>query len=304
MELALMTEPQLGGTYADLVDAARWSEENGLVAFARSDHYYWSGEPVDANDAFTTFGGLARETERIRLVILVSPLTFRHPAVIAKSAASLDEMSGGRFDLGLGTGWMEREHEAFGLPFPDWGERFSRLEEALPYVTSALRDDHAVFEGSHYRIDAHVRPLAPRVGLVVGGSGPRRTPRLAGRWADEYNTFVTTPDRIGPRVAELRASAEEHGRDPSSILVSVMGGGYWGATDAEYREELAAGAAKRDLDPSEFEAQLAERGIPHGPTDRVREQLAALEAVGVDRWYVQVIPHDLATVERMVTPLL
>lgn len=304
MELALMTEPQLGGTYQDLLDAARWAEENGFVAFARSDHYYWSGEPADANDAFTTFGGLARETSTIRLVVLVSPLTFRHPAVIAKAAASLDEMSGGRFDLGLGTGWMELEHEVFGLPFPEWSERFERLEEALPYVRAALRDDHASFSGKHYRIDASVRPLAPSVGLVVGGSGPKRTPRLAGRWADEYNAFVAQPEVLAPRIAELRRSAEEHGRDPARIRVSVMGGGFWGEDEAAYREELAEAAAKRDLEPAEFEAQLAERGALHGPVEQVREQLAALEAVGVDRWYLQVIPHDLENVRRMAGPLV
>lgn len=304
MELALMTEPQLGGTYQDLLDAAKWAEDHGFVAFARSDHYYWSGGPADANDAFTTFGGIARETSTIRLVVLVSPLTFRHPAVIAKSAASLDEMSGGRFDLGLGTGWMELEHEVFGLPFPDWSERFERLEEALPYVRKALRDDHATFSGEYYRIDASVRPLAPSVGLLVGGSGPKRTPRLAGRWADEYNAFTAPPETLAPRIAELRRSAEEHGRDPSQIRVSVMGGGFWGEDEAAYREELGAAAAKRDLEPSEFEAKLAERGTLHGTVEQVRSQLAALEAVGVDRWYVQVIPHDLENVERVAGPLV
>ncbi|MEX1281519.1 MAG: TIGR03560 family F420-dependent LLM class oxidoreductase [Acidimicrobiia bacterium] len=305
MELALMTEPQLGGTYQDLLDAARWAEANGLVAFARSDHYYWSGEPTpDATDAFVTLAGLARETERIRLVVLVSPLTFRHPAVIAKSAATLDQMSGGRFDLGIGTGWNEQEHEVFGLPFPDWSERFARLEEALPYVTSALRDGHAAFSGDHYSIDATVRPLAPGTEIIVGGSGPRRTPRLAARWADEYNTFIGTPDDVTSKIGVLREAAVEFGRDPDSIRVSVMGGCLVGTDRADYSERLRREAAERDMDPADLESRYADRGVPHGTPDQALEALAALEAAGVDRWYVQVIPHDLETVRRTVDPLL
>jgi alkanesulfonate monooxygenase SsuD/methylene tetrahydromethanopterin reductase-like flavin-dependent oxidoreductase (luciferase family) len=304
MELALMTEPQLGGTYDDLADSARWAEDAGLVAFARSDHYYWSGEPADATDAFVSLGGVARETERIRLVVLVSPLTFRHPAVMAKSAATLDQMSGGRFDLGVGTGWMEAEHAAFGLDFPEWSERFARLEEALPYVSAALRDERAAFDGSFYAIDASVRPLAPDVGLIVGGSGPRRTPRLAARWADEYNTFVRPAAELAPKIAVLREAAEEFGRDPASIRVSIMGGALVGSDRADYVDRLAAEASERGKEPDELEALFADRGMPHGTPEQAHELLAELAAIGVDRWYVQVIPHDLDTVRRAVSPLL
>ena len=172
-----MTEPQLGGSYQDLLDTARWAEDHGLAAFARSDHYYWSGEPTDANDAFTTFGGIARETSRIGLVVLVSPLTFRHPAVIAKAAASLDEMSDGRFDLGIGTGWMELEHEVFGLPFPDWSERFARLEEALPYVQAA----HAQDPVSPFLNDRLAVAHMWLGNMEAAGAGAARTIRESGR---------------------------------------------------------------------------------------------------------------------------
>lgn len=303
MDLALMTEPQLGGTYQDLLDGARWAEANGLVAFARSDHYYWR-EPKAATDAFTTLGGLARETTDIELVVLVSPLTFRHPAVIAKSAATIDEMSGGRLGLGVGTGWMEAEHEAFGLPFPDWSERFERLEEALPYLHAALRDDHARFEGDHYSIDAEVRPLARDTSIIVGGSGPKRTPRLAARWADEYNTFVAAPDDIAPKVDVLRSAAAEFGRDPDAIRVSVMGGCLVGSDRADYAERLAQEAAERDLAPDELAARFVERGMIHGTPEQAHEQIAALEGIGVERWYVQVVPHDIENVRRSIEPLL
>ena len=300
-----MTEPQLGGTHDDLVAAARWSEKNGLVAFARSDHYDWQreGDP-NASDAFISLGGLARETSSIRLVVLVSPLTFRHPAVIAKSAATLDEMSGGRFDLGVGTGWMELEHTAFGLPFPAQAERYARLTEALPYLHEALRKKRSTFVGEYYSIDAVQRPLAPDVGFIVGGSGPQRTPRLAARWADEYNTFLSSPESIGAKVTVLREEAERLGRDPASILCSVMGPALVGTDAADYRDRLAEAASKRDKEPGELQALFRERGIPCGTADEAAAQIDQLAMVGIGRFYVQVIPHDLASVEHAVGPLL
>ncbi|NND83873.1 MAG: LLM class flavin-dependent oxidoreductase, partial [Acidimicrobiia bacterium] len=251
MELALMTEPQLGGTHDDLLAAALWAEANGFVSFARSDHYDWQGEgDPNATDAFVSLGGLARETSTIRLAVLVSPLTFRHPGVIAKSAATLDEMSGGRFDLGVGTGWHEQEHTVLGLSFPDWAERFARLEEALPYLHQALRAEHASYEGEYYSIEGIVRPLAPGVELIVGGSGPKRTPRLAATWADEYNTFFRSAEELAARIGVVREESERLGRAP--IRCSVMGPGLVGSDEADYRERLARRAAGRDMEPSEL----------------------------------------------------
>ncbi len=305
MELALMTEPQLGGTHDDLVAAARWSETNGLVSFARSDHWDWQreGDP-NATDALVSLGGLARETSTIRLAVLVSPVTFRHPAVIAKSASTLDEMSGGRFDLGVGTGWMELEHTAFGVPFPAQSERFARLADAMPYLHQALRADRASHQGAYYSIDGIQRPLAPGVRFIIGGSGPLRTPRLAARWADEYNTFVGPPKDLASRIAVLREEAERLGRDPGSILCSMMGQALVGFDRADYRDRLAEAATARDKDPAELEELFRSRGIPVGPADEAAEQLAAFEAVGIGRWYIQVIPHDLEHVARSVGPFL
>lgn len=303
MELALMTEPHSGASYADLLDSARWAEANGLVAFARSDHYLWP-TTTDVTDAFVTLGGIARETERIALVLLVSPITFRHPAVIAKSASTLAEMSGGRFDLGIGTGWMELEHEAFGLPFPPMGERFDRLEEATAYVVAALRDDRAVFRGEHYRVDAEVRPLAPSVGIIIGGSGKRRTPALAGRWADEYNVFVCPAADAAERIRSVREATERAGRDPDAVRMSMMGAVVVGEDRADYEERLRAEAAARKMEVAELSERLVTRGQPHGTPDQAHETLAALEAAGVQRYYVQVIPSDVATVSATVSPLL
>lgn len=288
MRFSLMTEPQIGGTYDDLLAAARWAEAEGMVSFARSDHYYSSREPrPHATDAFATLAGLARETSTIRLCVLVSPITFRHPAVIAKTAATIDQMAGGRLDLGVGTGWMELEHEAYGMDFPGQSERFERMEEAALYLRAAFSADDAVFSGRHYRLDAQVLPRPVDTRIVIGGSGKRRTPTLAGEAADEYNLFVSPPEQITPRVRVMREAAEQAGRDPQAVEVTVMGPTLTGRDEAEYRENLEAAAARRDAEPADLERRWTEAGIPLGPPDRLAETLAALESAGVQRWYLQ-----------------
>lgn len=288
MDFSLMTEPQIGGTYDQLLAAARWAEANGLASFARSDHYYSSREPrPDATDAFATLAGLARDTATIRLGVLVSPITFRHPAVIAKNAATIDQMSGGRLDLGVGTGWMELEHEAYGLPFPPWPERFQRLEEALAYLEAAFGPDPARFEGAYYRIDADVRPKPTGLRIIVGGQGPRRTPALAGRYADEYNHFIAPDSVIAPKIERVRTAAVEAGRNPEAIRCSVMGPVLTGRDRASYRRRLEAAAAARERDPDDLEQAWRGAGIPVGDPDDVQATLDALAAAGVDHYYVQ-----------------
>lgn len=305
MDFALMTEPQMGGTYDQLLAAARWAEDAGLVAFARSDHYYANGDPrPDATDAFATLGGLARETKHIRLVVLVSPITFRHPAIIAKNAATIDQMSGGRFDLGIGTGWMELEHEAFGLPFPPWNERFARLEEALRYVEHAVGRAEGSMTGTYYSLDADVRPKPIGLRLIVGGSGPRKTPSLAAIHADEYNHFIGTPEKIAPKVRHLRNVARDAGRDPDSIVVSVMGPVLTGRDEARYRARLEAAAGARGRAPEAHEERWADAGIPIGPPARIKETLARLESVGVSKFYLQHLDlSDLSALDETLEVL-
>ncbi len=288
MRFSLMTEPQLGGTYDQLLAAARWAEAEGMVSFARSDHYYSSRNPrPDATDALATLAGLARETSTIRLCVLVSPVTFRHPAVIAKTAATIDQMAGGRLDLGVGTGWMELEHEAYGIDFPEQSERFERMEEATHYLRAAFSDDHATFTGTHYRLDAQVHPRPLDTRIVIGGSGKRRTPTLAGTVADEYNLFVSPPAAIRPRVEVMRAAAEASNRNPDAVEVTVMGPALTGRDNSEYREKLAEAAARRETNADELERRWSDAGIPLGPPDRLAETLAGWQAAGVDRWYLQ-----------------
>ncbi|MGH8957489.1 MAG: LLM class flavin-dependent oxidoreductase [Acidimicrobiia bacterium] len=286
MRFALMTEPQLGGTYAQLSAAARQAETGGFETFARSDHFYWTGEqPAAATEAFASLGGLARETNTIRLTVLVSPITFRHPAVIAKAAATLDEMSNGRFDLGVGTGWMEAEHESYGIPFPPWRERFQRLEEALEYLRAAFSGNE--FSGRFYQTTADSLPRPTKLRLIVGGSGPEKTPALAGRFADEYNHFVNRAEVIAPKVARMKAAATEAGRDPALIVVSVMGPAVVAEDESELDRLLNDAAKIRRIDVPELRQRWETNGVPYGTVDQVQEKLASLSEIGVSKYYLQ-----------------
>lgn len=288
MKFSLMTEPHLGGTYDQQLEAARWAEAEGLVSFARCDHFLSGREPTpDATDAFAVLAGLARETSDIRLCVLVSPITFRHPAVIAKNASTIDQMSGGRLDLGVGTGWMDLEHEALGIPFPDWPERWERFEEALDYLDAAFAEGHASFQGKHYSLDAEVKPNPSGIRIVIGGSGKQRTPTLAGTRADEFNTFICPADDAKARIDVMREAAGD--RD---VEATVMGPALVGATEAAYRERLAKAASARDISPEDLEQRYVDNGIPVGTPDRAAETVAALEEAGVQRWYVQWLDLD------------
>lgn len=288
MELGLFVEPQVGGSYQRLLELARWAEDQGIAAFARSDHYLNMDESAHATDALVSFGGLAVETSSIELVTLVSPLSFRHPAVMVKSATTLDEMSGGRFSLGVGTGWMEPEHVKFGMDLPSLGERFERLEEALAYITTAFAGGGST-SGTHYslNLDTVVPQASEGLRVVVGGGGPRKTPTLAGRFANEYNMFLTNRESLESRLKVFRSAAEMAGRDPSTILVSFAGPALFFANAAEHDAQIAARAAKRGITSDEYTAMLADRSIPHGTLDDGTAAMAEFASWGIGRYYVQ-----------------
>src|SRR4051794_20191359 len=187
-----MTEPQMGATYDDLLAVARHAEDTGFDAFFRSDHYLtMSGDGLPGpTDAWLTLAALARETKRIRLGTLVTAMTFRMPGVLAISVAQVDQMSGGRVELGLGTGWYDGEHTAYGVPFPPLGERFERFEEQLQILRGLWEAEGSFdFAGKHYALKdspALPKPTQPHVPVIIGGFGAKRTPRLAATYADEY----------------------------------------------------------------------------------------------------------------------
>ncbi|HEY6628209.1 MAG TPA: LLM class flavin-dependent oxidoreductase [Acidimicrobiia bacterium] len=285
MKFSIMTEPHLGGTYDQLLAAARLAEAKNLVSFARCDHFLTKREPTpDATDAFATLAGLARETSTVRLCVLVTPITFRHPAVIAKNAATIDQMSGGRFDLGVGTGWMDFEHASLGISFPGSSERWARFEEALDYLAAAFGPGRSSFEGQYYRIDAEVNPKPAGLRLVIGGSGMNRTPRLAGSRADEYNFFTCSPDEARAKIEVMRETAGDR-----QVEATVMGPAVVGATEADYRRRLDVFATRfgGGLSPDEVEKEWESSGEIFGVPDQAAERVAALEAAGVERIYLQ-----------------
>jgi alkanesulfonate monooxygenase SsuD/methylene tetrahydromethanopterin reductase-like flavin-dependent oxidoreductase (luciferase family) len=288
MEFGLFVEPQLGGSYRRLVELAKWAETNGLDAFARSDHYLHGETSAHATDSLTALAGVAAETDSIRLVSLVSPITFRHPGAMAKAATTIDEISDGRFTLGVGTGWMESEHEAFGMDLPPLGERFDRFAEALAYIR-AVFDGGGTVGGEYYSLNApSVRPAASDgLKIVIGGSGPKKTPTLAGMFADEYNMFVTDADTLATRISVMQASARDAGRNPEDVLVSVAGPGWIYKDEATHRDALAEKGAVKDMTGEEYGAFLDERNVPHGTVETAGAAVSRMADLGVGRYYVQ-----------------
>jgi alkanesulfonate monooxygenase SsuD/methylene tetrahydromethanopterin reductase-like flavin-dependent oxidoreductase (luciferase family) len=257
MDFALQTS----GVYDDVLAAARFSEQRGLAVIALPDHYLMAldedqAKTTPASDALIQLAGLARDTTDLELVVLVSPITFRHPAVLVKTAITIDRMSGGRFTLGIGTGWMDREHEVFGFDYPPMQERFELLEEALAYVRAALAEDPVGYNGERFRLEPF--PISPRpsgkVKLLVGGVGASKTPRLAGTYADEFNVFPGND--LAGRIERARAAASAAGRDPDALMLSSAGRVVGAVTDKELDRELDNLADKAHVTTGEMMKQL------------------------------------------------
>jgi F420-dependent oxidoreductase-like protein len=295
VEYCLFTEPQQGFSYDDQLAFARSAETHGLDGFFRSDHYLRMGEgdPTPGpTDAWTTLAGLARETSRIRLGTLVSSVTYRVPGILAIQVAQVDAMSGGRVELGLGTGWFEQEHAAYGIPFPS--RRFDLLEEQLAIVTglwSTPAGETFSFEGAHYRLDAAPalpKPVQSPVPVIVGGGGPKRTPALAARFATEYNIGFVAEDVVAEKFAVVRAACESAGRDPGTLKYSVALPTILGADDRTIERRAAAiGQTREQFDNG---ANLI------GSAAQIADKVERLRAIGADRVYFQLL--DLRDVEH------
>lgn len=303
MEFAIQT---IGDSYAEFVAAAQWAESKGLAAFAIPDHYIYGGSedalPTPAYDALAVVAGLARETSAIELVILVSPITFRHPAVLAKNAATIQEMAEGRFKLGVGTGWLEAEHERFGFDFPDTTTRFEMTEEALAYLRAAFADPPVDYTGKYFSLRAFDIHPRPNLKLVVGGTGEVKTPTLAGRYADELNAYPAPPDVYAAKVARAREAAIAAGRDPHQLLVSSSGQVVAADTRSEFLEMLDEIAAKNGTDREEVEREAKKRNSPMGTWEHVRAVLGSMESAGMTRFYFQ-DKFDPADIELKLSKL-
>jgi F420-dependent oxidoreductase-like protein len=297
MRVRIFVEPQQGADYAQLLTVAQEAEALGFDAFFRSDHYLtMSGDGLPGpTDAWVTLGALARETSRIRLGTLVSSATFRWPGVLAIIVAQVDAMSGGRLELGLGTGWFDGEHAAYGIPFPPLGERFARLEEQLSIITglwdTPVGETYS-FAGEHYQLadsPALPKPVQrPHPPVIVGGGGTSRTPRLAATFADEFNLPFHGVADTEAQFGRVRAACEAAGRDPATLRLSAAQVVCCGVNEAELaRRAKAIGWAVDDL------RTHGAAGTP----EEVAERFLALGAAGADTVYLQIL--DLSDLDHL-----
>ena len=292
-----MIEGQEGVTWDDWVALADACEEHGVEALFRSDHYISSfDETRPVLDAWSTIAGLAARTTRLQFGTLVSPVTFRHPSVLARMAATADEISGGRVTLGVGAGWMEREHEAYGFEFSTARERVARFGEQLEIVHRLLREEGVDFDGSYYTLRNAPGLHRPQLPLLVGGSAKPGTAEPAVRFADEYNTFFATVDEIRERKLILDEACERAGRDPASLRRSLMAPCVVGRDERELRESARRVGARFGRDPQEVLDRYSDYG-PVGTVEQVIERLKQTEELGYERVMLQHLAHqDLDTV--------
>ncbi len=296
MRVCLMIEGQESVTWEQWRALAKACEEGPIEALFRSDHYLsvMGAEGRGSLDAWTTLGALAAVTTTLRLGALVSPVTFRHPSVLAKSVVTTDHISGGgRIELGMGTGWLEAEHSAYGFPFPPTGERFGLLEEQIEIVRRQWEEGGLDFEGEHYRIrggNALPKPLTPP-NLIVGGRARPRSLKLAARWADEYNLVMMTAEECAEAVPMIKRAWQD--ADRSAPVISLMTSCIVGSDEVDLLERAHAVAEIRGDDATDPEAYLRKERPNSlvGTVAQVREQLAELEEVGVRRVMLQYLPH-------------
>jgi alkanesulfonate monooxygenase SsuD/methylene tetrahydromethanopterin reductase-like flavin-dependent oxidoreductase (luciferase family) len=300
MRYALMTEPQQGYSYQDILDAANAAKAAGFETYFRSDHYSsFPGEVgQSAGDCWTTLAGLARDTTDIGLGSMVSPVTFRIPGSYAKVVATVAEMAGeGRVEMGIGAGWNEDEHAALGIPYPDTVERVDRMEEELTILRGLWDEpDGWSFEGEHYQVrNAIFRPRGQRPNLVVGGVGRPRSCRLGATFADEYNISSSNPAEVREIMARLDAACEKQGRDPKTLKRSVMAGVLVGRDEAEMsrRTEAQIAAFGDEADALRWLDARRDRWVL-GTPQSARARIAEYAETGVDRLMFQdFLPRDL-----------
>jgi F420-dependent oxidoreductase-like protein len=293
-----MIEGQEGVTWDDWVRIARLVETHGLEGLFRSDHYTAIiRAQAGALDAWATLAALAALTERIRLGTLVSPATFRHPSVLARLAVTVDHVSGGRVEVGMGAGWYEREHIQNGFPFLDAKQRFELFAEQVEVVVRSWTEESFDHRGRAYELHGQTalpRPVqAPHPPLVLGGSVKPRFAALAARFADEVNTLGAPNEELRDRKKRLDHACSEAGRDPATLGFSVMTSCFVGTDRDEVLERIARFLALRDADtsPEDFLSERQDRWLA-GTVEEVVERIAELGEVGVTRVFLQHLNHS------------
>ncbi len=297
-DLRIFTEPQQGATYDHLLAIARRAEDLGFGAFFRSDHYLKMGDVSGLpgpTDAWITLAGLARDTNTIRLGTLVTAGTFRMPGPLAISVAGVDQMSNGRVELGLGAGWYEAEHTAYGIPFPSLGDRFDSLEDQMAVIHGLWNTPDGetfTYDGAVWGVtDSPALPKPVQAGgppIIVGGGGKVRTPRLAARYAAEFNMGFAPVERFTEQLATVRAACEANDRDPDSLIYSIALVACVGGDEAEV--ERRAAAILREP------AELREHGVAGSP-DEAAATIRRYVDAGADRVYLQIL--DLGDLDHL-----
>jgi F420-dependent oxidoreductase-like protein len=312
MRVCLMIEGQEGVTWEQWLALATACEEHGLEGLFRSDHYAPIGSPpgTGSHDAWATLAAIAARTERIRFGTLVSPVTFRHPSVVAKMAVTADHVSSGRVELGLGAGWYHNDHVGYGFPFADTSVRMEILAEQLEIVHRSFREEVFSFSGRHYTLEdcrAEPKPLQqPHLPVIVGGRGGPRSLALCAKWGDEYNTVFVGPDRCAELRSQVDRAFEREGRDPAEARLSLMTGAVVGEDRSDLHRRAGDVAAKRGGgDPETWLASVEAEWIT-GTVDQVVAKLQRLEEAGVSRVMLQHLAHEdteaVALLGRDVVP--
>jgi F420-dependent oxidoreductase-like protein len=298
VDFRVFVEPQQGASYSDQLAVAQAAESLGFSAFFRSDHYLaMSGDGLPGpTDSWVTLGGIARETSTIRLGTLVTSATFRHPGPLAISVAQVDEMSGGRVEFGIGTGWFEKEHLAYAIPFPPLRERFARLTEQLELITglwTAPVGETFDYAGAHYAVNdspALPKPVQrPHPPIIIGGSGAKKTPRLAATFADEYNVPFAPLDTITTQFDRVRDAVDAVGRPADSMIYSASFVVCAGRDEAEIATRAAA--IGREVDELRSNSPLA------GTPNQIVDQLGPFAEIGLQRAYLQLL--DMSDLEHL-----
>ncbi|AXK78628.1 LLM class F420-dependent oxidoreductase [Mycolicibacterium neoaurum] len=305
MDFRVFVEPQQGASYADQLAVARAAEQLGYSAFFRSDHYLaMAGDGLPGpTDSWVTLAGIARETSTIRLGTMVTSATFRHPGPLAIAVAQVDEMSGGRVELGIGAGWFEAEHQAYAIPFPPLGERFDRLTEQLQILTGLWGTpigETYDFAGTHYTVKdspALPKPAQQRVPIIIGGAGPKRTPALTARFADEFNIPFASLEDLTAQFDRVTAAVAAAGRAPGSLVYSAAFVLCAGADETVLTRR--AGAIGRELDEMRGNSPVV------GTPAEIVDKLGAFTQAGVQRVYLQVLDmSDLDHLEFFATEVI
>ena len=288
---------QARGSYETLFNLSTWAEQNKIERIGLPDHYivgkqrHDKDNPAPALDLLTASAGLVRDTEKMIYSILVSPITFRHPSVLVKMASTINDMAPNRFRLGVGTGWLEIEHELFGIPFPDLKTRFEMLEESLIYIREALSGDNQGFKGEYYQLEKF--PVEPatlsEIPIIIGGGGKVKTPTLAGKYSEEFNIYAGPKDTLQNSINLFKSVASENGRDEKALEITTACPPVVGLTKESVDNSLIS-AAKALIQPEdEIAKNWKERSYLYGTPEDVVKTLSMWQEVGIEAVYLQLL---------------